>query len=141
MKNMVFCIKKLIFLLEVYLSLRYLEISEKRLKTPFKSFPNLTSFYFFSKPAIGVLDLATGAATAVRESSRSATKQLPPKMRLPRLVIGPAGSMPIYSSKDAHGQELLHRLSLNHTLMHPNSGLGTHFVENEISPKVLGREQ
>ena len=28
-----------------------------------------------SKPAIGMLDLATGAATAVRESSRSSSKQ------------------------------------------------------------------
>ena len=29
-----------------------------------------------SKPAIGMLDLATGAATAVRESSRSSSKQV-----------------------------------------------------------------
>ena len=28
-----------------------------------------------SKPAIGMLDLATGAATAVRESSRSSSRQ------------------------------------------------------------------
>ena len=64
-----------------------------------------------SKPAIGVLDLASGAASAVRESSKSVSKQLPPKLRLPRLVIGPAGSMPVYSAKDAAGQEMLHRMN------------------------------
>ena len=37
-----------------------------------------------SKPALGVLDLATGAATAVKESSRSKYRELPPKLRPPR---------------------------------------------------------
>merc|ERR1711997_730171 len=64
-----------------------------------------------TKPAIGVLDLATGAATAVKESSRSAYKQLPPRMRPPRLVLGAGGSMPAYSKKSAEGQELLHRMN------------------------------
>ncbi|TRY62990.1 hypothetical protein TCAL_03981 [Tigriopus californicus] len=66
-----------------------------------------------SKPAIGVLDLATGAATAVRESSKSAFKQLPPKIRPARVVVGPGGSMPVYSEFDAQGQELMYRLCLN----------------------------
>lgn len=42
-----------------------------------------------SKPAIGVLDFASGAATAVKESSRSVHKQLPPRLRPARLVVGP----------------------------------------------------
>ena len=39
-----------------------------------------------SKPALGVLDLATGAATAVKESSRSKYRVLPPKLRPPRYI-------------------------------------------------------
>lgn len=66
-----------------------------------------------SKPAIGILDFATGAATAVRESSRSARKQLPPRLRLPRLTTGKGGSMPAYSFKDALGQQLLLRMFLS----------------------------
>ena len=64
-----------------------------------------------TKPAIGVLDLATGAATAVKESSKSIYKQLPPRLRPPRLVSGAGGSMPNYSRKDALGQELLHKMN------------------------------
>lgn len=66
-----------------------------------------------SKPAIGVLDLATGAASAVRESSKSSLKQLPPKVRPARVVVGPGGSMPVYSASDSQGQELMYRLCLN----------------------------
>ena len=33
-----------------------------------------------TKPAIGVLDLATGAATAVKESSKSFYKLIPPRL-------------------------------------------------------------
>lgn len=64
-----------------------------------------------TKPAIGVLDLATGAATAVKESSRSAYKQLPPRLRPPRLVLGAGGSMPNYTINAALGQELLHKMN------------------------------
>jgi len=64
-----------------------------------------------SKPALGVLDLATGAATAVKESSRSRSKELPARLRLPRQVRSAAGSMPIYSRSDAQGQQLLYVLN------------------------------
>jgi len=64
-----------------------------------------------TKPAIGVLDLATGAATAVKESSKSVYKLLPPRLRPPRLVLGAGGSMPNYTRKTALGQELLHKMN------------------------------
>ena len=64
-----------------------------------------------TKPAIGILDLATGAATAVKESSKSVYKQLPPKLRPPRLVLGAGGSLPNYTRKSALGQELLHKMN------------------------------
>ena len=37
-----------------------------------------------TKPAIGVLDLATGAANAVRDSSRGAHRSAPAKIRAAR---------------------------------------------------------
>ena len=64
-----------------------------------------------SKPALGVLDLATGAATAVKESSRSRRQELPAKIRPSRLVMGLGGVLPIYHRQEALGQELLYRLN------------------------------
>ena len=58
-----------------------------------------------SKPAIGVLDFASGAATAVKESSRSVSKQLPPRLRPARLVIGPGELLLLHIY--LIGQELL----------------------------------
>ena len=59
-----------------------------------------------------MLDLATGAASAVRESSRSSTRALPKSLRPARLVCGPSGGcMPAYSRKDAEGQERLYRMN------------------------------
>lgn len=64
-----------------------------------------------SKPAIGVLDLATGTATAIKESSKSSLKALPKRMRPPRLVIGPGGSMPVYSVTQGLGQERMYKMN------------------------------
>jgi vacuolar protein sorting-associated protein 13D len=64
-----------------------------------------------TKPAVGVLDLATGAASAVRDSSRSSSKEIPKRIRPPRLVIGPGGILPRYSEKQGRGQELLFQLN------------------------------
>ncbi len=64
-----------------------------------------------SKPAIGVLDLATGTATAIKEANRSSHRLLPRRQRPARLVVGPGGSMPVYSQRDGAGQELLYRMN------------------------------
>lgn len=64
-----------------------------------------------TKPAVGVLDLATGAASAVRDSSRSSSREIPRRIRPPRLVIGPGGIVPRYSEKQGRGQELLFQLN------------------------------
>ncbi len=64
-----------------------------------------------SKPAIGVLDFASGTATAIREANRSSSRRLPKRLRPARLVVGPGGSMPAYSERDASGQELLYRMN------------------------------
>ncbi|KAL0274818.1 UNVERIFIED_CONTAM: hypothetical protein PYX00_002852 [Menopon gallinae] len=62
----------------------------------------------FTKPVVGVLDLATETASAVRDSSRSSIRQAPPRCRLPRCVLGPGGLLPLYSVKQSQGQEFLY---------------------------------
>merc|ERR1719282_946975 len=64
-----------------------------------------------TKPAIGVLDLATGAANAVRESSKSANRAGPAKIRAARVVQGPGGILPRYSEKEAAGQSWLYKIN------------------------------
>ena len=64
-----------------------------------------------SKPAIGVLDLATGAANAVRESSRSARRSAPAKVRAARVVQGPGGILANFSEKEAAGQSWLYKIN------------------------------
>ena len=64
-----------------------------------------------SKPAIGVLDLATAAATAVKESSRSRNRELPGRLRLPRLVQSADGHLPNYTQAESRGQHLMRRLA------------------------------
>ena len=64
-----------------------------------------------TKPAIGVLDLATGAANAVRESSRSASRAAPSAVRAGRVVLGPGHTLPNYSVKEAAGQAWLYRVN------------------------------
>jgi len=64
-----------------------------------------------TKPAIGVLDFATGAASAVRDSSRSASRGVPFRVRLPRVVQGPAGTLPPFNHKEANGQAWLYLIN------------------------------
>ncbi|CAD1471583.1 unnamed protein product, partial [Heterotrigona itama] len=61
-----------------------------------------------TKPVVGVLDLATETATAVRETSRSAHRTIPKRDRPPRVASGPAGLLPPYNRQQAEGQEFLY---------------------------------
>ena len=70
--------------------------------------------------------MATETASAVRESSRSASRAAPARVRCPRVVQvihiltfkrdedcslqGPGGTLPPYSDKEALGQVWLHRI-------------------------------
>lgn len=58
---------------------------------------------------IGLLDLASETASALRDSSR--TSDRPPRCRLPRLVLGPGGLMPSYSANQALGQDFLYHVN------------------------------
>lgn len=61
-----------------------------------------------TKPVIGVLDLASETANAVREQSKSSSRILPERKRHPRVVTGaPGGLLPPYSSIQSKGQQYL----------------------------------
>lgn len=64
-----------------------------------------------TKPVAGVLDLASGAANAVRDSSRggSSIRVLP--VRPARCCSGPGGLLPMYSSHHAKAQDYLFSLN------------------------------
>ena len=63
-----------------------------------------------AKPAAGVLDLASGAAAAVRGAARG--KQYAPKpVRLKRNCFDAGGVLPSYSKSMAEGQDVLMRLN------------------------------
>lgn len=65
-----------------------------------------------TKPVIGVLDLASETANAVRETSKSSSRILPDRKRSPRCVTGaPGGLLPPYSSMNSKGQQHLFLLN------------------------------
>ncbi|XP_012530446.2 vacuolar protein sorting-associated protein 13D isoform X2 [Monomorium pharaonis] len=64
-----------------------------------------------TKPVVGVLDLATEAASAVRETSRSAHRAIPKRDRPPRVVSGSTGLLPPYNRQQAEGQEFLYSIN------------------------------
>lgn len=65
-----------------------------------------------TKPIIGMLDLASETASAVRETSRDSQRQAPKRKRLPRCVTGaPGGLLPSYSSRQSKGQEYLYLIN------------------------------
>ncbi|XP_075164386.1 vacuolar protein sorting 13D [Haematobia irritans] len=65
-----------------------------------------------TKPLIGVLDLASEAASAVRETSRGTHHCLPARKRLPRCVTGaPGGLLPSFSYRQSKGQQYLYLIN------------------------------
>ncbi|OQR68370.1 vacuolar protein sorting-associated protein 13D-like [Tropilaelaps mercedesae] len=76
--------------------------------------------------AVGVLDLATGMAAALRDSSK--THARPARHRSPRLSRGPRGLLPVYSAQVAEGQMLLMRiLAANGTHSPSERGIANEF--------------
>ncbi|KAK3583966.1 hypothetical protein CHS0354_033760 [Potamilus streckersoni] len=66
-----------------------------------------------TKPVSGILDLASGAANAVRDTSRRSSHIQPSPVRKPRCCYGPGGLLQAYSEKKAKYQELLYELNKN----------------------------
>lgn len=62
-----------------------------------------------TKPIIGVLDLASETASAVRETSKGSHRILPDRKRLPRCCTGASGGLlPSYSFRQSKGQQYLY---------------------------------
>jgi len=64
-----------------------------------------------TKPVAGVLDFASGAASALRDTSKSHIHQRPMRARLPRCCYGHGGLLVPYSAQSAKAQEELLRLN------------------------------
>ncbi|XP_051860655.1 intermembrane lipid transfer protein Vps13D isoform X1 [Drosophila albomicans] len=65
-----------------------------------------------TKPIIGMLDLASETASAVRETSRDTHRNSPNRKRLPRCITGaPGGLLPSYSSRQSKGQQYLYLIN------------------------------
>uniref|UniRef100_A0A8W8ME86 Intermembrane lipid transfer protein VPS13-like C-terminal domain-containing protein n=1 Tax=Magallana gigas TaxID=29159 RepID=A0A8W8ME86_MAGGI len=64
-----------------------------------------------TKPVVGVLDLASGAANAIKDTSSSSSRISPPPVRLPRCCHGAGMLLPAYSKNQAKSQKLLHDLN------------------------------
>lgn len=64
-----------------------------------------------TKPVVGVLDLASGAANAIKDTSSSSSRVSPPPVRLPRCCHGAGMLLPPYSHNQAKSQKLLHDLN------------------------------
>ncbi|XP_017089564.2 intermembrane lipid transfer protein Vps13D [Drosophila bipectinata] len=80
-----------------------------------------------TKPIIGVLDLASETASAVRETSRDTHRSTPERKRLPRCVTGaPGGLLPLYSNRQSKGQQYLYVIN------HKNFGEKIIFYETNL---------
>ncbi|XP_060085097.1 intermembrane lipid transfer protein VPS13D-like [Ylistrum balloti] len=66
-----------------------------------------------TKPVAGVLDLASGAANAVKDTSSSSSHKCPDRVRWPRCCHGPGGLLPSFSDLQARSQELMYKFNKN----------------------------
>lgn len=64
-----------------------------------------------TKPVAGVLDFASGAASAIRDTSKSHIHRRPMRARRPRCCYGHSGLLVAYSTQSAEAQEELLRLN------------------------------
>ncbi|XP_054721064.1 intermembrane lipid transfer protein VPS13D-like [Uloborus diversus] len=64
-----------------------------------------------AKPAVGFLDFASGAASAVRDTSKGNSDTVICRIRPPRICVGPGGLLPRYSFQQGLGQEFLYTLN------------------------------
>ena len=64
-----------------------------------------------TKPVAGVLDFASGAASAIRDTSKSHIHRRPMRARRPRCCYGHGGLLAPYSGQSAEAQEELLRLN------------------------------
>ncbi|XP_059165407.1 intermembrane lipid transfer protein VPS13D-like [Physella acuta] len=66
-----------------------------------------------TKPVSGVLDLTSGFANALRDSSTRTSHRDPARIRGPRRTQGPGGLLPLYSKSQAEALTILYELNGN----------------------------
>jgi vacuolar protein sorting-associated protein 13D len=64
-----------------------------------------------SKPVVGVLDLANGVASAIRDSSKTLDKMEIPRIRETRCCSTPSALLTPFSRTDADGQKILYQIN------------------------------
>ena len=64
-----------------------------------------------SKPVVGILDLANGVATAIRDTSKTIDKMEIPRTREPRSCSTPGALLASFSGNDADGQKMLYKVN------------------------------
>ncbi|RMZ96835.1 vacuolar sorting-associated 13D isoform X2 [Brachionus plicatilis] len=64
-----------------------------------------------SKPVVGVLDFATGIASAIKETSKTGSKMELPKIRESRCCSTSGGLLTLFSRFDANGQKILYQVN------------------------------
>ncbi len=65
-----------------------------------------------SKPIVGVLDFATGIASAIRETSKTMSKMEMPRVRESRCCATSSGALlSAFSRADANGQKILYQVN------------------------------
>lgn len=64
-----------------------------------------------TKPVSGVLDLTSGLANALRDSSTRTSHRGPNRIRSPRCTQGPGGQLPLYVKSQAEAQIMLYELN------------------------------
>ncbi len=64
-----------------------------------------------SKPIVGVLDFATGIASAIRETSKGVYKMEIPRIRETRCCATPGALLSTYSRSDSNGQKILYQVN------------------------------
>ncbi len=64
-----------------------------------------------SKPVVGILDLANGVATAIRDTSKTIDKMEIPRTREPRCCSTPGALLTSFSGTDADGQKMLYKVN------------------------------
>ena len=65
----------------------------------------------FTKPVVGVLDFASSATAAIRETTSRVSRVRPDPVRLKRNCVGPSGALTPYQPKMARAQTYLRLLT------------------------------
>ena len=87
-----------------------------------------------SKPIVGVLDFATGIASAIRETSKSVQKKEIPRIRETRCCTIPGALLSLFSRSDSNGQKMLYQVNNFHLV---EKFIAIEQLNNSINPLIV----